>query len=193
MKRTYRQNKRAEAAAETRMRIVEAVAELHRTVGPRATTVAEIARRAGVDRLTVYNHFPDESSLVQGCQMHWLTQHPLPDPAGLASVSDPDARLRAAVEALWTWYAETRGMTEKILREGPSLPSFTPVLQDMRAGQEAVVNLLMEGRRESPELRATLRVALAFPPWAALVGEGQLSAAQAVDLVSAWARAAEGE
>ena len=64
MKRAYKQTKRAEAAAETRQRIVEAVVELHRTIGPRATTIAEIARRSGVERLTVYRHFLDEAGMV---------------------------------------------------------------------------------------------------------------------------------
>jgi AcrR family transcriptional regulator len=37
---------------------------LHESVGPRATTVSAIAEGAGVTRLTVYRHFPDELSLV---------------------------------------------------------------------------------------------------------------------------------
>ena len=38
--------------------------ELHKEVGPAQTTIAEIARRAGVQRLTVYNHFPTKPDLV---------------------------------------------------------------------------------------------------------------------------------
>lgn len=61
-KRKYELKKRAERLAETRRRITEATVELHRTVGPAATQINEVARRAGVQRMTVYNHFPDESS-----------------------------------------------------------------------------------------------------------------------------------
>ena len=44
---------------DTRLRIVEAMVELHEEIGPVATTVTAIAERAGVQRLTVYRHFPD--------------------------------------------------------------------------------------------------------------------------------------
>ncbi|HWC30319.1 MAG TPA: helix-turn-helix domain-containing protein [Dehalococcoidia bacterium] len=53
--------------------------ELHGTVGPARTTVAEIARKAGVQRLTVYTHFPDLTSLFAACTTHWFGEHPPPD------------------------------------------------------------------------------------------------------------------
>ena len=52
--------KRAEQVDQTHQRIVEAAVHLHGTVGPAATTIAGIAEQAGVTRLTVYRHFPDE-------------------------------------------------------------------------------------------------------------------------------------
>ena len=58
-KRKYELRKRAERQQETRRRITEATVALHGEVGPAATQISEIARRAGVQRLTVYNHFPD--------------------------------------------------------------------------------------------------------------------------------------
>ena len=58
-KRTYRLGKRAEKQQETRRRIVEAAVDLHSTLGPARTTVAQIAERAGVQRHTYYAHFPD--------------------------------------------------------------------------------------------------------------------------------------
>ena len=64
-KRKYEMKKRAELQRETRRRIVEATIELHRTRGPANTTISEIAQRAGVNRLTVYNHFPDITSLLR--------------------------------------------------------------------------------------------------------------------------------
>lgn len=58
MTRPYTLKRRAERQDETRRRIVEAAIELHQTIGPAATTVSEIAQRAGVGRVTVYRHFP---------------------------------------------------------------------------------------------------------------------------------------
>lgn len=186
MKRTYRQQRRAEDAAQTRQRIVEAAAELHRTVGPRATKVTEIARRAGVDRVTVYKHFPDEAALVNGCQAHWLDLHPLPDLSGLAAIPDPDERLRAALLGLWDWYARTRDMTANVLRDAPAMPSFKKTLDEMRGQRLALADLLGQGRPESPALRPALMLATDFRTWEVLVAEGELAPPDAAEVVALW-------
>jgi transcriptional regulator GlxA family with amidase domain len=59
----YNLKARAERQQQTRQRIVESAWELHRANGPARTTITDIAKRAGVQRRTVYNHFPDELSL----------------------------------------------------------------------------------------------------------------------------------
>lgn len=87
------------AKSETRQRIVEATRALHEAVGPAATTITGIAERAGVQRLTVYRHFPDERALIGACSADWSADHPLPDPASWAGVADAKSRLRAALEA----------------------------------------------------------------------------------------------
>ena len=96
-KRKYEQRKRAEQLEETRRRITEATVELHRTVGPAATQISEIARRAGVQRVTVYNHFPDEVSLLSACSEHWRALHPVPDPGAWLALEDAGERLRAGL------------------------------------------------------------------------------------------------
>ena len=69
MTRTYTLKKRAEQQAETRRRIVEAAVDLHSSVGPALTTLSQVAERAGVQRHTLYAHFPDERTLfmARGC------------------------------------------------------------------------------------------------------------------------------
>src|ERR1700680_2796204 len=90
--RKYALKARAETQAETRRRIVEATSALHEEVGPARTTVAEIARRAGVQRLTVYNHFPNEEGLFAACSDHWLAQNPPPDPSAALALAKPASR-----------------------------------------------------------------------------------------------------
>ena len=58
------------------------------TVGPRETTVSAIAERAGVERLTVYRHFPNEKGLFAACTAHYMSLHPPPDPRSWSSVHD---------------------------------------------------------------------------------------------------------
>src|SRR5687767_7832621 len=96
-KRAYVLKDRAASQAATRRRIVEATMAYHQEVGPAATTLSDIARRAGVQRATVYNHFADDSALFAACSAHWRELHPAPDPAHWFAISDPSARLRAAL------------------------------------------------------------------------------------------------
>src|SRR6185312_8925397 len=94
--RKYQKKLRAEQQEETRQRIVEAMVALHREVGPARTTISAIAERAGVERLTVYRHFPDERSMFEACTSHYATVVPQPDPARWEGVEEPAERLRSA-------------------------------------------------------------------------------------------------
>src|SRR3954451_16864888 len=100
-KRRYELKARAEAQQATRSRIASAASSLHEEVGVARTTVADIARRAGVQRLTVYNHFPDLQALLPACTAHWLAEHPQPDLAPAFELADPQQRLRAALTELY--------------------------------------------------------------------------------------------
>src|SRR3954470_17114477 len=81
-KRKYELRKRAEDVAATRRRITEAAVALHGGVGPARTTVSAVAKRAGVQRHTVYRHFPTDADLFAACSTHFAQVNPLPDPAG---------------------------------------------------------------------------------------------------------------
>ncbi len=79
--------------AETRLRITEAAVELHGTIGPARTTLSAVAERAGVQRHTVYRHFPTEADLFAACSGHYFTANPWPDPEPWRTISDPQQRL----------------------------------------------------------------------------------------------------
>src|SRR4051795_2135475 len=97
--RKYQKKRRAEQQEETRQRIVEAMVALHREVGPARTTISAIAERAGVERLTVYRHFADETAMFQACSAHFAAEVAPPDPAAWTGVREPAERLRAALLA----------------------------------------------------------------------------------------------
>ena len=122
MKRRYRKSKRAESEAGTRLRIVEALVSLHGELGPARTTISDVARRAGVQRLTVYRHFPDERSMFEACTSHWSASHPAPDPAQWESIDDPELRLRTALAALYAYYRSGDAMFELVFRQLPEAP-----------------------------------------------------------------------
>jgi AcrR family transcriptional regulator len=183
-KRTYELKKRAEQVEETRRRITEATVELHRTVGPAATQVSEIARRAGVQRVTVYNHFPDETALFAACSAHWRTLHPAPDPAAWLATANPGARLRIGLSELYAWYRETEPMMANILRDVDIVPAIRPFVEQGVGGYlEAVRQILggpirarVRGRRRA-RVDAALRAATDFHLWRSLAPLGDAEAA----------------
>ncbi|MGH2800921.1 MAG: TetR/AcrR family transcriptional regulator [Thermoleophilaceae bacterium] len=190
-KRRYEMRRRAEQVAETRARIVAAAAELHRELGPARTTVAEIARRAGVERLTVYHHFPDERDLYGACQARWLAQAPPPDPLRHARVADPDARLDATLRDLYAWYRRGAQVLRNVIRDAETLPALHEILGAQRQAASRTVELLLKGRRARGNRRRRLAAALAlvidFRTWDTLTSAG-LTGAEAAHLAATMIR-----
>lgn len=195
-KRKYELRARAEQQEQTRQRIIDATVALHQEVGPAQTTVAEIARRAGVTRLTVYNHFPLEEELFAACQRSFLTHHPLPDLAPALALEDPRARVEAALQELYESYRNREPMTNNILRDRSALPALDRLLrQTMDAGQAQLTGALavsFDARgNKAKRLRALIRLALDFSTWQRLKREGLNDATAAklmADLVACTAR-----
>jgi AcrR family transcriptional regulator len=192
-KRRYRKRRRARQEDETRRRITEAAVELHGTVGPARTTVSAVAERAGVQRATVYRHFPDEESLFGACSAHWMAGNPLPDLAEWATIADPGERLRLALEQLYAWFDRGEYMLEKTTRDAAAVPAMQAPIAAAARWSEAAVETLMAGRRERGRARrrakAALGHAVAFPTWRSLVREQELSQRDAVELMAALAGA----
>ncbi len=185
-KRKYEMKKRAERQRETRRRIVEATVELHRTRGPANTTISEIAQRAGVNRLTVYNHFPDITDLLRACSRSWTERYPAPDPTPWAQISDPPVRLRTALADLYSFYARTEPMRANILRDAQTMPALAALLEGSVVPYlEEVRGLLAEGwkvrGKERRRLLATLALALDFHTWRSLERGSGLSRNEAVE------------
>jgi AcrR family transcriptional regulator len=123
MTRKYELKKRAERQAQTRQRIVEAAVALHTTIGPARTSISAIAKQAGVQRHTVYAHFPDEPTLFRACSAHWEATHPAPDSALWSGIADPHGRLQRALEAVYGWYDEVGSGVERFVRDAPISPA----------------------------------------------------------------------
>ncbi len=189
-KRTYDLKARAARQSETRERIVRATVELHKEVGPARTTVSEIARRAGVQRLTVYNHFPELGQLLAACQGNWLTQHPPPDPAPALALARPEERLRAVLEPLYAWYRETAPMAASVRRDRALVPALDSLLarsMDVRLTEltEALTAGFARKGRSRKRTRAAVALALEFWTWQRLSREGLRDEEAAVVMASA--------
>jgi AcrR family transcriptional regulator len=192
-KRSYRKKQRAEDEQRTRERITEATVALHETVGPLRTTVKAVAERAGVQRATVYRHFPDERALFAACQAHWSArQHP-PDPAPWAAIADPEERLRTALDGMYGFYRGGEAMLANLFRDEPHVEPLREILPSARDQLDAITALLLRGRPERGRRRvrvtAAIRHALDFAAWRSLAAGG-LDDAEIADLMVALVGAA---
>ena len=186
-KRKYELRRRAERQEETRRRIAAATAALHEEVGPARTTISAIAARAGVERLTVYRHFPEERELLRACQEHFLATHPPPNPAPWSAIADPAERLRTALRALYAYYHATEAMTANILRDLPAVPALAEVVADLPRFYAAVRALLAVGWAIPAEghalVLAAIGHALDFETWRSLARRQGLTDEEAIEMM----------
>ncbi|MGH2953522.1 MAG: TetR/AcrR family transcriptional regulator [Solirubrobacterales bacterium] len=192
--RPYRKRLRAEQEEETRLRITEAAVDLHGSVGPARTTISAVAERAGVQRATVYRHFPDEEDLFAACSAHWASLNPPPNPGAWAELDDPDERLRRALTELYPWYASVEQMLANTSRDLPLVPAMRRAAEEFGRWYEVAGEALIRGRPERGARRrrakAAIGHALAFETWRSLVREQGLSDRDAVELMSGLVAAA---
>jgi AcrR family transcriptional regulator len=186
-KRPYRMKRRAELEELTRQRITESAVALHGTVGPARTSVSALAEHAGVRRSTVYRHFPDEASLFAACTAHWMAENPVPDIGAWAAIEDPDARLRAALEALYPYYRRNASMIENLIRDESVSElvrdNFAGYRQYLAAAREALVRGRSSRGRARARERAAIGHALAFTTWRSFALDEGLADAHAAELM----------
>jgi len=179
--RPYRMNARQDSVEQTRQQITEATMRLHERVGP------AVAEEAGVTRLTVYRHFPDDAALIAACSAHWRSLHPRPDTAAWSAVADPIERLRMALSETYAWAHTAAPMMTKIYRDIEVLP---PLVAEAIARDDAHrVDVLARGfgarGRAVCRLGAALGHALDVRTWVSLCLEGGLRDEEAVDVMVA--------
>lgn len=183
MTRTYTLKRRAERQAETKRRIVEAAVDLHGTVGPAGTSLSMVAERAGVQRNTLYAHFPDERSLLMACSGLSLERDPPPDAAAWRATEDPRTRLRQGLRAVYDWYARTAALTGCVLRDAEH-HALTREITELRLGPTVAGWRETLGRDLGPRRRALLHLALSYHGWRALVREAGLDEAAAAEVMA---------
>lgn len=166
-------------------RIARAAFELHGIVGPAQTSISAVAERAGVQRHTVYHHFPDMTSLMRACTDHGMRVTRTPEAAPWRAIEDPTARLRHGLGELYAYYRANMRLLGNIVRD-------MPLMGDV-GGSEAFAERMTElfsavaagwpGGPATQRLRmAAIGHAMAYETWRSLTDQG-LSDAEASELM----------
>ncbi len=187
MARKYEMKRRARRQEETRRRITEATVELHQALGPANTTISAIAERAGVQRLTVYRHFPDERAVLSACSSYYEAQNPVPDVDPWTRIPDPEDRLRRALKETYAYHRRTEPMMTKVLRDAqihtPTMEVTVPYLRHWDRARYALVAGWGAEDQRLKRLLAALGHALDFWTWRSLVREQGLTDEEAIELM----------
>ena len=187
MVRKYEQRRRAEQQEETRQRIVEAAVQLHGTLGPASTSMSAVAEKAGVQRNTLYRHFPDERSLLHACSAHYASVYPPPRTDGWAEIDDVVECTRAGLRVLYAYWEATEEMTARVLRDLELSPTVREVNElhwgpPLLAFRDALLGAWPG--RPSKRLTASVDLAMSFRTWQSLVRGSGLTSRAAADLMA---------
>jgi AcrR family transcriptional regulator len=161
---------------ETHRRITQAAIDLHGEVGPSRTTLSAVAERAGVERRTLYRHFPTEADLFAACSAHYFSANPWPDLDAWHAIGDPRARLERALDDLYAYYEQTEPMFRNVLRDAEVVDFARDAIAPLDEYLEEAVGILTSGRgargRRRDLLLGTLHHVLAFSTWHSLSSNG---------------------
>jgi AcrR family transcriptional regulator len=187
-RRPYRQKVRAERQAETRQRIIESAVALHLERGPAQTSINAIAERAGVNRVTVYRHFPDARTLLEACSAHARRLNPPPDLNRWRQIEDPRQRTEVALTQLYDYFRRTEDGWSNVLRDAELAPIVKEMAQErrltyLREARDVLLAAWPKRRARRPLLRAVLGLAVDFRTWQTLARREELDDRAAVALM----------
>jgi AcrR family transcriptional regulator len=169
-RRRYRLGKRAEAAAGTRRRIVEATLSLHDAQGITRTSVRDIAGRAGVAPATVLEHFPHMDELIRACGELSDQLAPMPIEAVLIGEKTLAERIRRMALALFEWWEQLGDGFDHLRIDRRHLPQVDAWFADMARRHRDLATAAFAG---ADPARVDLLVALTtVDAWRALRDSG---------------------
>lgn len=173
--RTYRMGRRQEQLEATRQRIAEAAFELHGIVGPARTSISAVAERAGVQRHTVYHHFPDMTTLLRACTEHGMRVTRIPEATSWRAIDDLADRLRHGFGELYAYYRANAQLLGNILRDMPFMAQFggaESFVEHMTQLFDALAEGWPDGAGAQRLRMAAISHAMAYETWRSLTVKG---------------------
>jgi len=141
--RKYRMDKRQQAVAETRGRILDATVALYGEQGILATSWEDIAQRADVALATVYRHFPSLEELVPACgqQVAGIIRLPTLESVreALGDTSSQDGRVGVVVKEIFDFYERGQVFLDVALRDASQVPALAEFITAWDAARKEIV------------------------------------------------------
>jgi AcrR family transcriptional regulator len=184
--RPYKSPRRETAATRTREGIVKtAVGMLGTADGIGGFSLDAVARKAGVTRLTVYNHFGSRRALLEAVFDERAARGGLHRIADAMSGPDPKASLRKIVVIFCDFWSFDPGTMGYLYAAAASDPEFDESVRERNERRRQVLSVLVrrvvEGRTLKPKARDELVDVLfaltSFPFFLQLMTRGRTAAA----------------
>ncbi len=160
----------------TRERIIESTLELHTSRGIQATTLPEIADKAGVPAETVEALFPTQDELVRSCGQHLMESLQLPPadraPRVFAGASSENERVHRLVETFFGAYERGADGIAAGRRERKNVPVVDESMTELENSLDALVREAIRPQRPDSSSIAALRGLTDLEVWRTLRHQG---------------------
>lgn len=141
--RQYRSPARAEAAEQTRLRIIAAAATVLRAKGAGGFSLESVAKAAGVARVTVYNQFGSRRALLEAVFDERAASGGLERLAQAMADADPRAGLRHLVEIFCGFWASDEASLGGLHAAVSGDPVFEASLRERNERRRKAISVLV--------------------------------------------------
>jgi AcrR family transcriptional regulator len=154
--RAYRPGSRAAVSAQTRARIVAAVRELLAEGAFHESTVEEVAKRAGVARATLYQHFGSRLDLVDAICETFAENPALVALRESVSLADVDAALDRTIANTVRFWSTEEAILRPLYGVSGVDPSAAALVERQLADRRGELGVLLSRLRSAGRVRESV-------------------------------------
>ena len=175
--RPYSSHERQRTVDAGRDRIIAAALELLKGGGVAAVSLDDVAKRAGITRMTVYNQFGSKAGLLEELFDQLVTRGAFSEMPAIFTEKDPGVAFDAFVAVFGRFYTENRPVMARLRAAAGSDPDLDTAMRKRNERRKRGIETLVQrlGKEHQPsvpaaELVTTLDVLLSFNTFDMIAG-----------------------